>query len=314
MVEIRRILCPVDFSDVSLHAFTRALALARAHRAEITALHVMPLHMPPLSALAVGTAGTLDPETREKMRKDLDDRLRTVVGSGGDGTRVETVVEQGNVANEIAAQARARNADLVVVGTHGHGGFEKLTLGSTAEKTQRKAPCPVLTVPPRADSSASAEGSYARIVCAMDFSGAARRALEYATALARQADGRVVLLHVVESAGPATPEPVAARAASRELTLEDRAERLRRIVPPADQRWLGREEVAVGKTREEILKAAERLSADLIVMGVHGETGLEHALFGSTAYHVVRRARCPVLTVRDGELTTGASEGAAAQV
>jgi nucleotide-binding universal stress UspA family protein len=300
MVEIRHFLCPVDFSDLSLHALKQAVALAGVQGGDVKALHVMPLHMPPLSGLAMAVAGSVESGTREDMRTDLGERLQRFVASAADGVPVETLVEAGDVVNQIVTQARARGADVIVIGTHGHGGFERLTLGSTTEKTQRKASCPVLTVPPAADETV-APGPFRRILCAIDFSESSMRALEYGLALARSTDGRIRLVHVLESVPMPLPESAAGvfdvPAYQKSLEAEARR-RLHALVSSEVAPLTEGEEVRVGKAAEEILRAAEDHRSDLVVMGVRGHSALEDALFGSTAYHVARRATCPVLSVR----------------
>jgi nucleotide-binding universal stress UspA family protein len=300
MIEIRHVLCPVDFSDHSLRALKQAVALASAQRGDVTALHVMPLQMPPLSGLAMAVAGTVEYGTREDMQADLTERLARFVAPVADGVPVETVVEAGDVVNQIVTQARARGVDVIVIGTHGHGEFERLTLGSTADKTQRKASCPVLTVPPAADATVD-PGPFRRILCAIDFSESSTRALQYALALARSSGGRVRLVHVLES----IPMPVPASAvgvfdvdAYRESVEAEARRRLHALVSSEVAPLTEGEEVRIGKAADEIVRAAEDHPSDLVAMGVRGHSALEDALFGSTAYHVARRATCPVLSVR----------------
>jgi nucleotide-binding universal stress UspA family protein len=300
MIEIRKILCPSDFSEFSRRALDTAVAVARLNEGTVTVLHVTPLNMPPLSGLASATADTLEPDVREKLRADLLERLRTFSASAAAERPVEVLVEEGNIAGQIVTLARAQGMDLIVMGTHGHGGFERLALGSTTDKTLRKASCPVLTVPPAPDT-APASGQFRRIVCATDFSESASRALECAVGLARKAEGRVTLLHVLE--GVPGPRGAAAAAAfdvsSYRRDLEEEARvRMAEAIPPEAGEWIDAQVVGAGKPYEEILKAAEEAGADLIAMGVHGRTALTEALFGSTAYQVARHATCPVLTAR----------------
>lgn len=302
MLTIRHILCPVDFSEPSLRALREAVSLAKAQHADVKALHVLPAHLPPLSGLAMAAAGFLEPDARERQRADFLERLRAFVASAADGVPVEPVVEEGDVVNEIVTQATARGVDLVVMGTHGQRGFESLTLGSTTEKTLRKSRCPVLTIPP-AQKPGGSGGSFRSILCAVDFSASASRALEYALALARQGEGRLILVHVLESVPLAAPVPALAAfdAPTYRRALEDDARERLRELPAAAGRWQKVEDIRTGKAHDEILRAAEEHGADLIAMGVHGHGALERALFGSTAYHVARRAACPVLTARSSE-------------
>ena len=111
------------------------------------------------------------------------------------------VREASDVAREILATAQALMTNVVVIGTHGRSGLERLLLGSVTEKVVRKSPCPVMVVPPRAQDAAGAgliHGGRPRIICAVDFSGASIAALEYAMSLAEEADADLSLLHVIE--------------------------------------------------------------------------------------------------------------------
>jgi hypothetical protein len=87
---------------------------------------------------------------------------------------VDVLVETGPPANQILERARSLPADLIVMGTHGEGGFRHLVLGSVAEKVLRQATCPLLTVPPHA--RATSKLPFKRLLCPVDFSILARRA------------------------------------------------------------------------------------------------------------------------------------------
>jgi nucleotide-binding universal stress UspA family protein len=90
-------------------------------------------------------------------------------------------------------------ADLVVMGTHGRSGFDRLMLGSAAEKTLRASHVPVLIVPPRTpEAPAFSRDAFRHVLCAVDFSQDSARALGYAVSLARRAGGDLTLVHVVE--------------------------------------------------------------------------------------------------------------------
>src|SRR6516165_3532510 len=150
MAEIERVLCAVDFSDESRHSIDHAVVIAGWYRATIVALHVFNpvyIHVPAIPT--VGYRG--DPVPDEEELKRIHENLGATFCSAREkGIDVETVVEIGQPAACIVGAAASRGADLIVLGTHGHGGFEHLMLGSVTEKVLRKAACPVLTVPPRA--------------------------------------------------------------------------------------------------------------------------------------------------------------------
>jgi nucleotide-binding universal stress UspA family protein len=222
------------------------------------------------------------------------------------GIEVDVAVDIGHPATEILDRARKFPADMIVIGTHGSGGFEHLVLGSVAEKVIRKAACPVLTVPPHARGTSVLP--FRRVLCAVDFSEPSIDGLLYACSLARQSGAALTLLHVIEwpwvepPAPPFADLPAEQAAALKEFRryLETSATgRLESILPP-DARSACSPESAIrhGKPYAEILRAAEEMSADLIVAGLHGRNVAGMALFGSTTNQVVRRARCPVLTLK----------------
>ena len=152
MTEIHRILCPTDLSEIAPRAFEHALALARAHEAEIELAHVNePLLPGPTVPASYPAWAVLDPEVRGRLQSALE---ALAAPAASVGVPVRFGVYEGSVVAEILERARSWPADLVVMGTHGRGGFERWMLGSVTEKVLRKAPCPVLTVRPHIHSFA----------------------------------------------------------------------------------------------------------------------------------------------------------------
>lgn len=305
MMDIREILCPIDYSDASRHALEHALAVAKWFGARITALHVV--HSPLFPPSTVLFAGLPDPSSSEiTVDRACEQVLRDWVATARSaGVSVAVDVREGNVAREILAIADARATDLIAMGTHGRGGFDRFVLGSVTEKILRRARCPVLTVPPNA--STRARLPYVRILCAIDFSEPSLHGFRYALSLAQEADAKLTLLHVVEWPIDEHPIPARLRAADvlNEMTADAR-QRLAALVPKDAAVWCKPSTtVACGKPYERILDIAANDESDLIVIGVHGRNALDVALFGSTTNHVVRSAPCPVLTVNRREAGVG---------
>jgi nucleotide-binding universal stress UspA family protein len=214
---------------------------------------------------------------------------------------VTVLAEAGDVPTTIVGHSLSAGADLNVMGTHGRRGFKRLLLGSVTETVLREAPCPVLTVPRHAEPALPEHPTFKRILCPVDFSPSALQALGFALDLARQADGRVTLMHAVEWLAEEEPRTSAHFNVPeyRRHMAADAEERLRLLVAEESRTWVNIENVIVsGRAHREILRAAEATSADLIVMGSQGRSGVGLALFGSTTQQVVRGATCPVLTVR----------------
>jgi nucleotide-binding universal stress UspA family protein len=142
---------------------------------------------------------------------------------------------------------------------------------------------------------------FKRILCPIDFSPSSLQALGFALDLARQSNGKVTLLNVVEWLAEEDPM-VSAHFNVPEVRghmREDAEHGLHALVAAESRTWCDIENVvSFGRAHREILRAAEMKSTDLIVMGAQGRGGVGLALFGSTTQQVLRGASCPVLTVR----------------
>jgi nucleotide-binding universal stress UspA family protein len=294
---IRHVLCPVDFSECSRHALDHALAIAHLYGGTVTVLHV--------ASESTGTvlfAGAPLPSSTPPSRADLVSRVEAFArGEGGVLARVDiAVVERGGAATTILDEAARLKPDLLVIGTHGRSGFDRLVLGSVAERVLRRATCPVLTVPPRVpDAVTAGPVLYGRILCGVDLSEASYAALGRALSLARESRGWLGVAHIIELLpGAEGPLPAALEPLATQWAENAQAQFAARI--PHDLRYLCTvdEIIARGNPRRTLLRLADEHRADLIVIGAHGKGTLDRLLFGSTAEGVVRGARCPVLTVR----------------
>jgi nucleotide-binding universal stress UspA family protein len=307
MVSIRRILCPTDFSDYSRRAFQHAIRLARWKKCEVVALHVNEPHHAPARP-GRPQAGAEEPEDRRQAAERLQEFVAQARRSG---VKVRPIVGEGRDVEEILRQVRSQAADLLVMGTHGRGGFERFLLGSVAEKVLRKADCPVIVVPsPHADAAEEAlprRGTvpYHHILCPVDFSSTSLAALRHAVELGGEASrGSTVRLTILHALEFPLDEPREARHFSvpefHRYLAEDAVARALRVFPaPARKRLVVDFVVVTGKAHQRIVSLAEDLMADLIVMGVSGHAAADRALFGSTAQHVTRGAECPVLTIHE---------------
>jgi nucleotide-binding universal stress UspA family protein len=140
MFTIRCILHPTDFSASSQYAFRIAVDLARQYGASLLALHVAR----PLSEELISFG-----EAKKQQPSEYHRRLAEVereATAAGPGVAVERLVQDGEPAHVVARVARERGCDLIVIGSHGRTGLERLLMGSTAEHIVRLAPCPVLVV------------------------------------------------------------------------------------------------------------------------------------------------------------------------
>jgi len=301
MIELKRILCPIDFSDFSRHALDHAATLARWYEAAVTVLYVHPIV--PVAASAPGAPLFPPLMATERDRDQVLESMRAFAGSRpGDEAWMRFEVIEGSAAPVILDRAGDLSSDLIVMGTHGRSGFERLVLGSITEKVLRKASCPVLSVPPRVQGAAHGAPHVTRILCAVDFSDCSTKALDYAVSIAQEADAHLTVLHVME-VPPDVQEFLAGESdAARGYTARAREERLARlhaVVPEAVRTYCTVDTVlGEGKPSREILRLAAERESELIVIGVQGRGAVDLLFFGSTAQQVVREAACPVLTLR----------------
>jgi nucleotide-binding universal stress UspA family protein len=300
VITFEQVLCPVDLSDASTRPLAYAAGVSRWYDARLMVLHIVPTFDPiPLHEGALeAPVRIVYPLSREEVVGEL---RRVVQESGVEPAGVELIAEAGeDAARAVVDQAVARRADLLVMGTHGRSGFDRLLLGSVTEEVLHRAPCPVLTVPPHAPGARPADVAFTHILCALDFSPGSLQALGFAVELAKQGGGNLTILHVIEWLAEHEPRTYAHFNVPeyRRYLMEDAHERLRALAEEARARSTVEDLVSTGRAHREILAAAADRKADLIVMGAQGHGGLGLALFGSTTQQVVRAAECPVLTVR----------------
>jgi nucleotide-binding universal stress UspA family protein len=251
----------------------------------------------PLGARSDLRGPVLDATIRHEV---LADMRRAIERAGAGGLDPVLLTEEGRAHTVIVNRAAALRADLLVMGTHGRGGFVRMFLGSVTEKVLRTASCPVLTVPPSAPADMAAPVVFKKILCPVDFTPSALMAFQYALELGRQGGGCVTVLHALEYMDPEEPcEHVDFDIRKhRQHMLDHARDRLHALVTGEPRTWCDIEEVvAVNRAYREILQRATDSAIDLIVMGAQGAGGVELMLYGSNTQHVVRASPCPVLTV-----------------
>lgn len=306
------ILVATDLSQSATEALRYAQALARVHRARIVITHVID---PVGYAFPSGLPGSLaaDAAAREEVRRMEDETRRQ-------GIQVQSEVQSGIICDRILQSVRETHADLLILGTRAHTSAGKAALGAVARQLLARTPCPVLAIPARmatgaaavtgaaADTGAVADaakgstvhaaagfdqdagkaeirlpraGVWPNVLIATDFSVASLEALDYA---ARVTCDHLTVLHA---------EPC------REPQLGGGClERLRFLAPFNESHTLPVDHVVKqGEASQLICAEAERMQADLVVIGAPGEEFAEQDLSGSTVLQVITGVNCPVLCV-----------------
>jgi nucleotide-binding universal stress UspA family protein len=285
-VTIRNILFATDFSTASERALNYALAVARRYEARIHAVHIIrpdSFQMLPPDALTA---------TRALIRRSAEEEMADLLVSGRfRGIAHQALVEEGELWSVLSGIIERNAIDLLVLGTHGRTGVQKVLLGSVAERVFRLAECPVLTVGPTVTDQAPEEEDFHSILFATNFTPTSERALAYALSLAQEHQARLTLLHAVQDLDNVSPRSI-------ETLRQFFLRRLEKLVPPGTDLWCEPEFVVTfGSPVESILQEATDTNADLIVLGIRGTSPLGH-LPPAKAYRIVSEADCPVLTVR----------------
>ena len=214
------------------------------------------------------------------------------------GRDVDTLVAFGNPAEQILALAAA--ADLVVMGSHGHGGVKRFVLGSVADEVARHAPVPVMIV--RGGPGSPPAVQLTRIVVPLDGSELAEQAVPVAAALAADLGVPVHLLRVLDIDALRATVQAGIHAAAAYMRSQEEIQRYaEEYLAEQAQHLRNRDltataEVLTGSPAVTLLDAIR--PDDLVVMTTHGRGGVRRWLLGSVADKLVRAAAAPVLLVR----------------
>ena len=292
VMQLKSILCPIDFSEFSAAAYQYALSLAEYYKARIVDLHVVELWKYPFADYAAQEADYAR-FSRALCEGGEVQLQRFVKQYSAAGLQPELMVHQGNAPRCILSVAQKENMEVIVMGTHGRGGLDRLVLGSTTDRVLRKAVCPVLVVSDSAHNALNAgpDGRHrlSRILYCTDFSNNSERARSYAISLAAEYGAELVLLHVAQS-----PSDVA----RAEEIIAEHAHELDKLISETERKTLKvRSAVRLGKPYGEIVRYATEGQASLIIMTARGGDAVDRAVFGSTTYRVIQLGPCPVLAI-----------------
>jgi nucleotide-binding universal stress UspA family protein len=287
MININKILCPVDFFPASDAAVSYAAGLASNYDATVHLLHVIALIPPSVYEYAIDTTEimkSVQQSSAEEMNK-LAARVREA------GAIAEIEIRIGDVYDEIKNAIEVSKPDLLVMGTHGRRGVERWFMGSTTEKLLRHSPVPLLTISGSAAKPAVIP-RFRRILVTTDFSDGTPDALAYAFSVAQENESRIELLHVVHDVEVDVSEKY------RGSLIEGVHKQLEDLVPAEAKTWCDVvTRVETGTPYRTILRSLEEEKIDLLVMNIHGKGMLDRALLGSTAERVVRASTCPVMLI-----------------
>ena len=292
MPKIERILCPIDFSEFSEKAYDYAQSVAWHYGATLFLQHVIdslapPFHRNPFPDSYNEICQALRAGAERQLQEFAEKHTR-------EGILPHCSVRDGAVTELVLEFAEAQAVNLIVMGTHGLRGIDRLTLGSVTEKVLRKARCPVLAIRKPAHDLVIPGVKpdlirLRRILYCTDFSDNSEQAFDHAISLAAEYKAELTALHVLEDL------PSSADIESETAKVFERLEK--RISPSASKNGRAKAAVRIGRAYQQIVELALASRTDLVVMGVRGRSALDLAVFGSTTYRVVQLGPCPVLVV-----------------
>jgi universal stress protein A len=268
-LNLRRVLCPIDFSSLSRVSLAIASAIARARKAELKALHVVPSE----GVAVPARLGSLDHQA-------LMSQLRKCLAAAAPAyENIGAAARKGDPATEILRFARAMPADLIVMGAPGVDRPER-PMGPVASVVLARSECPVLTVPAHQATSSSIEaGLFSRIVCAVDLTPSSRSVILQALSLAWETQGHLTLVCALAKDAPISPSQA--------------RNRLLNAIPPDAGDWCETEIIVrKGVASTQIVRVADTLKVDLVVIGAPRR-------WTSTTHAVLGRSLCPVLVTHD---------------
>ena len=305
----KNLLVATDFSDSAKSALDAGRWMAQQFHARLKLAHVVRDVFESMAVMGygVGWEPTIDELTslQKQLRHDAEERLLALSRAGEAAEiEVQTEVLSGTPFVEIVRAVEAEGIDLVVAGTRGLSTFKRVLIGSTATKLARLCPCPVWIA-----RSEHPEGLKS-ILVPLDFSAASERALSHAALLAKTTGAELHLLHVYDTDDlhgllPLSEETKAELAQWRRRARRAALDRLQHSLEAiSDEHGLTAAiHVIQGTPWKVICATAKRLSADLIVVGSVGRSGIPGLVVGNTAERVLHHCESSLLVVKPATIS-----------
>jgi nucleotide-binding universal stress UspA family protein len=290
MFALSKILLPVDFSQRAIGAARYAEALAEQFGAAVTMLHVIP---PPHYEFASMEAGsTALAELYLNRKAVIEQESRNFLTAELPGFAPQRILLEGDPAREIVKMAHDEGFSLIVMPTHGYGPFRRFVLGSVTAKVLHDADCPVWTGVHLEEAPEVSAIHFHTVLAAVDLGPQSEKALAWAAEFAARARARLVLVHATPSLEGRTGEYFDP---DWRLYLTKQAEE--RLAELQSKAGTSAETIIeAGDAPHVVASAAERVKADLVVIGRGSASGVFGRL-RANAYSIIRQAPCPVVSV-----------------
>jgi nucleotide-binding universal stress UspA family protein len=308
----RSILVPLDGSPFGEHALPLAISLARRTGATLQLLNVLT----PIATLYAespmfvdeGLEQRLHDRQMESQEQYLDQVARRIAAASP--VKVVKLIDDGEIAPTIRAQALRNKSDLIVMTTHGRGVLGRFWLGSVADELMREAPVPLMLVRPSEETvDLTREPSLKHIMVPLDGTELAEQMLANAIALGRHLDADYTLVRVVQPVGVTLSAGDPGTIGFQVQAMLDRLDTLQEQIVKEARDYLESKAALMRKAGLKVavrVDVAEQAAAailhdavppiiDMVALETHGRRGLSRLFLGSVADKVIRAATVPVL-------------------
>jgi len=300
------VLFPTDFSPYANHAFGYALEFCNRRKSTLHIAHVIDTRLFNIgSGHGVWVAESDMKRVREALHEHAERRVNDLAKRARD-VDVEVVahIEHDTPVRGIIKTAEQSGCGMIVTATHGRSGLDHIVFGSVAERIVRESSVPVMCIKHPEHEFVDSENHEVRlrkVLFPTDFSPFSEKTLPIAKAICKEFGATLVLLHVNDFplvVPEYLPELSTSPVQDMEAYSSEALEKLKNSITDVPVEI----ELATGHPHTEICKVVDKDDIDLAVISTHGRSGVSHVLLGSVAEKIVRKAHCPVLTVRPDKI------------
>jgi len=270
VAKMKTLLVASDGSKFSKNAIREAIDIAKICSSKLIVVSVVKTNLEFESVI---------PQVVEKEEKEVTKHLELVRNQAEkEGVDCEAVVSLSEEPyQDIIDRAAKHKANMIIMGTHGRTGMKRLMMGSVTAKVIGHAPCNILVLP------IGAKVDFKNVLIATDGSKYSDTAASEALGIAKRCGSSLIAISV----------------ASSDAEITSAKNNVKKVIETAEREGIRTKSVvAKGKPYESIVETSKQKSADLIVLGSHGRTGLERLLMGSVTERVIGHSESAVLVVK----------------
>ncbi len=291
-----RILIPIDFSDLSYHAFPVGAEIAQIFDGKVTPLYcyVPEMYIHPATGFEDDFRTSVSESDLLESEKLMLEKLQNITSK----YVAEELCEPAIIKMERPAEGivnASKDFDMIVMSTHGRTGFTRIIMGSVAEKVVRYSDIPVVVVEDKRQFT-----PLERIMVTTDLTDQSKAAFSYAVDFVRATNAELDLVHVVSL------DDISSLVEANEI-LDKRKHKLKSFVDEyfydVKDRVTPRVISTDASVHEALVKLTRKQEYNLLIMSTIGKTGLDYLRMGSTAANVVRHVKMPVMTIKPSKIT-----------